>query len=70
MRSATGLDPMKDSRCGAKPKASASRSSKGMKMPTIEGEHIENSVALGENDDRGVGETNAEVPIAAKDYSR
>ena len=38
-------------------------------MPMIEGEHLEDSVALGQDDDRGVGKTNAEVPITAKDHS-
>ncbi len=60
---------MKDSRSGAKAKASASWASQGLEMPMIQGEHIENAVALGENDDRGVGKANAEVPIAAKYYS-
>lgn len=57
-----------DAGLGAKPKAPASRSSQGLEMPVIEGEHIENSVAPGENDDGGIGKTNPEVPIAAKDY--
>src|SRR5579859_2134252 len=46
---------------GAKAKASAFWASQGLEMPMIQGEHIENAVALGENDDRGVGKANAEV---------
>ena len=57
------------SRCGAKPKAPTSGSPQGLEMPMIEGEHIENSEALGENNDRGVGKANVVVPIAAKDCS-
>jgi hypothetical protein len=45
---------MKELPCPAQPKASASRSSQGLEMALIEGEHIEDSVALGKNDDRGV----------------
>lgn len=60
---------MKDSRSGAKAEASASWPSQGLEVPMIQGEHIENSVALGENDDGSVSKTYAEVPITAQDHS-
>ena len=36
-------------------------------MTMVKSQHVEYSVALGKNDDRGVGEAYVEVPIPAQD---
>lgn len=36
-----------------------------MEMPSIKGEHVEDSMAFGKNDYRGIGETNGELAVAS-----
>jgi len=52
-----------------KPKAPTLGASQRLEMAAVEGQYLENSVALGKNDYRGIGEAYCELPIASDDHS-